>query len=566
MPGQRRQYELESQQQVTLVEWNGIAPTQHSQALRDRPWSQDVDRSELRFYESTNEYMRNDWAFSKMPNAHVSIGNSHAVLFYHGMTDSWHTTDALDIDHRVEWKPYLEQRGVANMAEANMAYNDVDNLRMLPGSYNRARDVVDRLHADRAQNPAARDTWRTSNFGYDPLHPPRDYDPVADRAQRNALTQGQDYDPEQGRRGLSFDKKIADVWFESQLKTLYAGSVEVPKGGDASNGVEQVPLFRCPETRQLVTRDAFDIDHVHPISEVLREKIEESQHGTISKAEALDAYNDVGNLRLIVRSANSSHEWELDRDGEFADFGQGTRLGRGAGTSGGDDQSLRDFIEEDDIDSPGNRQAFEAMREHIGRDPSPQPLRDPDAPVNMLQPRRPNAAVEDDDRVSQGSNKRPRLEADQNPSRAFGAAVFPDASQMLGPTYADGDPRRPNDPGHADYQKVKAAVDASGQYTAPQAENIAVAAYLSAAADRTIQRFDDVRVNDGVVSVSYVPYGTDRQPIFSHHTQIADVQDKPVGQSLQEARVLTQSQALQPQPQPSDPQIGAISQPAGPRL
>ena len=38
-----------------------------------------------------------------------------------------------------------------------------------------------------------------------------------------------------------------------------------------------------------------------------------------SKADSLDAYNDTSNLRLVSRSANSSHEWELMPDGQFRD-------------------------------------------------------------------------------------------------------------------------------------------------------------------------------------------------------------------------------------------------------
>jgi hypothetical protein len=490
--------------------------------------------------------MRNHWAFSNMPNKHVTLDGKDAVLFYHAKTDSWHTTDALDIDHKTEWKQHLQQRDVANMAEANMAYNDATNLRLLPSSYNRARDSADALYADKAQNPDAWNKWRTSNFGYDPAHPPRDYDPNTDKSQRTATTRGQDYDPSQGRKGLSFDAKVNDVWFESQLKGLYVGSVDVPKGGDPNQGTEKVPLFRCPKTEQLVTRDAFDIDHVRPITDVLKEKIEHSPNGKISKAEALDAYNDVSNLRLIVRSANCSHEWELDRNGEFADVEKGSKTKQGARQVKRDDD-LSDFIVQDNINSPENRRAFQMLREHTDRRPEPLPPRDPNEPVFTPSVKRGRDAVSDVS-VPQEQQDDPKRQQVVSPSAQASGPSALSSPSALTPAFSDGDPRNPNDPGHANYQKIKAAVDGTGQYSLLQAENIAVAAYLDTAKDNAIKRFDDVRVNNGYVSVSYAPHGIQQpESIISHHTKMADLQDKPVGQSLQESRALAQSQ-VSPQP------------------
>jgi hypothetical protein len=559
MPGQRQEYELQSGERVALVEWNGLKPTRHGDGLRDTPWTPESSRNDLRFYDATNEYMRNHWAFSNMPNRHVTLEGKDAVLFYHAKTDSWHTTDALDIDHKSEWKQHLQQRGVANMAEANMAYNDADNLRLLPSSYNRARDSADRLYADKDQKPDDWNAWRKSNFGYDPAHPPVDYNPVQHKTSRSVVTLEQDYDPGKGRKGLSFDDNVKSIWFESQLKTLYAGSVEVPKGGDSRNGVEQVPLFRCPQTHQLVTRDAFDIDHRWPISDVLKEKIEQSPEGKISKADALDAYNDVSNLRLIVRSANCSHEWELDRDGQFADAEHGPKPKSGARRVAKDDD-LSDFIVEDDIQSPENRLAFQALREHLDRNPKPLPTRDPSEPLSTPNVKRAFDVVAD---TSEPLPKQDDPKRQQLPNvlvQGSGASAF-SPSGVSATVYTVGDPRNPNDPGHNDYLKVKAAVDGTHQYGLLKAENIAVAAYLEAAADKGVRRFDDVRVNNGVVSVSYAPNGMTSETAISHHTRIADVQDKSIGQSLQEAR----TQALPATTQPSDPQIVALSQPASPK-
>jgi hypothetical protein len=121
---------------------------------------------------------------------------------------------------------------------------------------------------------------------------------------------------------LSFDTRVKRVWMDHELSKIYAGSVQIDD--EANQKQYTIPLFRCPATHQLVTRDAFDIDHQRPISEVLQTMCDHSANGKISKAAALDAYNDVSNLRLVNRSANSSHEWEQGIHGEYDsdhDFG-----------------------------------------------------------------------------------------------------------------------------------------------------------------------------------------------------------------------------------------------------
>ena len=52
---------------------------------------------------------------------------------------------------------------------------------------------------------------------------------------------------------------------------------------------------------------------------IYQDEVEDIRLRMFSKADALDAYNDVSNLRLVSRSANSSHEWELMPDGHFRD-------------------------------------------------------------------------------------------------------------------------------------------------------------------------------------------------------------------------------------------------------
>jgi hypothetical protein len=545
MPGRTYDVTLGSHQNVTLAEWGNLAPTAHGQELQATPWTQETPRSALRFYDATNEYMRNTWAFSNMPSHVATVDHKPAVLFYHAKTDSWHTTDALDIDHAREWKAHLTDKGVASMAEANIAYNDIANLRMLPSSYNRARDHADGLEANKADNPGAWNAWRQKNFGYDQDNPPPPYDPVADRQQRNAQTLNADYDPSTGRKSLSFDDKVSNKWFEAELRKLHAGYVDVPKQGLPDNGTERVHLFRCPTTHQLVTRDAFDIDHARPIASLLKDAIEESPNGRISKAQALDIYNDTTNLRLVVRSANCSHEWELDRDGQFVDVEQGPKHKVGAHPPL-EVPDMSDFIDDSAVDLGQDRIAFRQLREHLDRHPAPLPPRDPSEPVHeppVTYKRNRNDDPHAEIQPVQPDFKRPRsVESGPEPHQLTDDPLDRALPRQFGP----GDPRDPQHARHAEYQRVEQAVRNTGAFNPQQVENIAVGAFLQAEANPTVQRIDHVHVDPGrnIVSMTYAPSGLGTEPMHNTHLRIGDVQGKAPEQSVQEAAAVAQMRNL----------------------
>ncbi len=309
-------------QTVMLADWHDQRPPQHGEALLQKAWNSSHDRSGLAFYDSTVNLMRNEQAVALMPSVTFTHENKTYRLFMNEDTRTWHSPEALDIDHRTEWKQHLVNKRVTNYADANMAYNDTDNLRLLPSCYNRSRNKVDRLLEGGLETPEWR-AWLKENTQFDPNATHRAFDPVNDKARRQQSTREATWSPEDGRSGLQFDTRVKSVWLEHELSKRYALTVDIP---DAETGqvAFSVPLFHCATTGQLVTRDAFDIDHRRPISDVLEEKCRNSDTGTISKAEALDAYNDVGNLQLVSRSANCSHEWERDALGQFDgeyDFG-----------------------------------------------------------------------------------------------------------------------------------------------------------------------------------------------------------------------------------------------------
>ena len=324
---------------VKLASWEDLKPPTHGSDLRDKEWNDSKPRTGMAFYESTVHYMRNDWARDNMSPLSVQVDQpvrtdhgsgvvvdtverKNLLLFHSKATDTWHTAEALDIDHAREWKKHLGDKGVNNYADAQMAYNDVDNLRLLPSVHNRSRDKLDTLIETHSLDSKQFQKWRKENIDFDPGARHREFDPDDDAVVRRASTRDTEWGVDDGRKGLTFDARVKSIWMDNELSKLYVTSVPIH---DEANGKDySVPLFRCPATQQLVTRDAFDIDHKQPFSEVLKEMCDDSLSGKITKAEALDAYNDVGNLRLVSRSANSSHEWELDSRGEYdsdIDFG-----------------------------------------------------------------------------------------------------------------------------------------------------------------------------------------------------------------------------------------------------
>ena len=302
---------------VQLAYWENERPTEHGDRLQAKSWNQHKDRGDLSFYESTVQYMRNDWAAKHMSPSPVTDGKGwHGMLYYSGVTKSWHTNDALDIDHARQWKPHLQSLGVDNMADAMKAYNDVSNLRMLPSVYNRSRDSADKILQTDGPQSQKWQQWVDSRFNFDHTGQHDAFDPQKDNARRTKTTLDQPWTDEHTRSDLSFDKRVMEKWYNHELQQNFAGTVKLvnPDG----SGTSDVPLFKCAATGQLVTRDALDIDHAIPFEQVLKKMHDISPNG-FSKADALDAYNDTSNLRLVSRSANSSHEWELMPDGFYRD-------------------------------------------------------------------------------------------------------------------------------------------------------------------------------------------------------------------------------------------------------
>jgi hypothetical protein len=304
---------IKDEQDYALREFE---PTAHREKLRNEDWDQAAKKERPDFYEATRHYMHNDWANNNMVNAMATLGDAHVRLFFHPETDSWHTDDALDIDHKVTWKAHLIAKGAATPAEAAMVYNDVDNLRLVPASFNRGRDAVEAFINRHDPDSPELQAWVRQRFGYDPASTPIEYDPDVHRSRRYETTQQQEWTSGNQRSELEFDTNVREIWFEAELSKRYAGMVSI-QHPDTGNTYD-VPLFDCGAAgkKYLVTRSAFDIDHIIPI-ETLLEDMRASHPDGFSKADALDLYNRTDNLRLVARAGNASHEFEIDADGDW---------------------------------------------------------------------------------------------------------------------------------------------------------------------------------------------------------------------------------------------------------
>jgi hypothetical protein len=305
---------LDNRAQVTLATWEGLRPTDHTDHTSAVRFDEASGRGQFSFYDSTKEYMRNTWAFDNMAHCRVGVDRQTVMLFHNRKTDSWHTVDALDIDHVDQVMDHFRAVGVRTVADGMMAYNDVSNLRLLPSAYNRARASVDEM-LDPASGPRGTrefEAWKSSKFGFDssPDAPIPVYDPDAHRVRHRSL---EEWSLADGRKGLYFDQKIRDVWFEQELAKSYVGDAEFEFEGRP----RRVPLFLCVASGQYVTRDAFDIDHRMPFAERLGAGIDaaKAKGEVFTKGKALDIFNDTENLRLVSRSANSSHDYEHGPDG-----------------------------------------------------------------------------------------------------------------------------------------------------------------------------------------------------------------------------------------------------------
>jgi hypothetical protein len=331
----RKTVELLSGINVEIGYTEETGPPEHGEGY-DKQWKQGKGREGLEFYESTKEYMRNDWIEEpdNMRSAEVKHNDRTLLLFFDEKTRTWNSAEALDIDHKQPWLEHFRELEVWSKGDAMLAYNDVGNLRMVSAPYNRARNAADTiLETHGADSDQWRD-WVERKLRFDTGKDYPAYDPDQHGATRKAETKAAEWTDGVSREGLNFDAGIKNIWFRNALKDAYVGDVIVPDPDHPDDRARDhsVQLFQCSASGQYVTLGGIDIDHRISFTEKLRTMLEDNRAAReeaellgldpvppVSKAQVKDLYNDAGNLRLTSRSANSAHEWEIGLDGQLYD-------------------------------------------------------------------------------------------------------------------------------------------------------------------------------------------------------------------------------------------------------
>lgn len=142
--------------------------------------------------------------------------------------------------------------------------------------------------------------------GYAPNNPSSQlFNPPVHRAATHAAA----YDPDMDRPGF----------YESTINWMFENSPS--QVWRMPNGPRR--LYQCAVTKEWLPYEAMQIDHIVPWKDYLT-AVQPHSH-----ADALDAYNDVDNLRLISSAANTSKDYnvrkydededEYDDDDDFID-------------------------------------------------------------------------------------------------------------------------------------------------------------------------------------------------------------------------------------------------------
>lgn len=327
--------ELLSGYTVKIAHTDELQPTQHGEGY-DNQWKQTKGRTGLSFYDSTVDYMRNEWVEipGNMRSVEGTLEDKKLLLFFDERTRTWNSAEALDVDHKQPWLEHFHELEGWSKSDAMLCYNDVDNLRMVSATYNRARTSADKILDEHgAESPEWRD-WVQKKMRFDADKDYPAYDVATDGTTRNRKTTEAEWTQGVDREGLNFDPGIKKVWFQHALKEAYAGDVTIPDPDhpDDRSRDHSVQLFRCGATDQYVTMGGIDIDHKITFAEKLGDMLEQNRLQReqaellgldpvppITRAQVMDLYNDPDNLRLMSRSANSSHEWEVGQDGQLYD-------------------------------------------------------------------------------------------------------------------------------------------------------------------------------------------------------------------------------------------------------
>ena len=138
--------ELLSGETVSIAFTDELLPPTHGEAFQKK-WNPESGRESLSFYDSTVDYMRNEWTAdpANARSTEVELHGKPLLLFFDERTRTWNSPEALDVDHRTQWREHLDNLGAWSREDAMLAYNDAGNLRTVPATYNRARNSADAI-------------------------------------------------------------------------------------------------------------------------------------------------------------------------------------------------------------------------------------------------------------------------------------------------------------------------------------------------------------------------------------------------------------------------------------
>lgn len=122
-------------------------------------------------------------------------------------------------------------------------------------------------------------------------------------------------------------------------------------------------------------------------------------------------------------------------------------------------------------------------------------------------------------------------------------------------------------PANPTYERIRDAVAADGRLGDVAVANVSAGAYLAMTSNPSVRQADHIGIYNDHIAVVHAPHGIGKEPMFNAYVNIADTQNIPAQQSLQQAeQIALQRTAEQTQQQdqrmeqgqgPTGPSIGA---------
>jgi hypothetical protein len=120
-------------------------------------------------------------------------------------------------------------------------------------------------------------------------------------------------------------------------------------------------------------------------------------------------------------------------------------------------------------------------------------------------------------------------------------------------------------PGNPTYERIRETVAADGRLSDVAIANVSASAYLAMASNPAVKQADHIGIYNGHVAVVHTPHGLGKEPMFNAYVNIAEAQNIPAQQSLQQAEQITQQRGLD-QIRQQDQQMAQGQRTSGPSI